>query len=319
MERIIPLSSLRKAVDEAYEKYKSLKEGAVDPCIQAPAHDEFGIAVVLADGTVIAKADDSVLAPIGRIGRYGVASLLLTTNSAQELLKKSGMCCCCKAGANGDKTAKPAVSHKIASPKVVRAISAIEPQGDADSKWNFIENMLTSLMGSAPKISLKLYECIKQAQAKEDAVNAFGQSGFYLYDDAALSLDIYARLASMQASARQLAIMGATIAADGVNPITKQVVFDGANSQRLVAMMAARGMGKHRSMPWLVASGLPASFSFAGSIVGVMPGVMGIAAYSPEVNEKGISVKASKAIIDIMNSLGISALGSASVRFDPDK
>ena len=77
-------------------------------------------------------------------------------------------------------------------------------------------------------------------------------------------------------------------------------------------MMAVKGP-HHMSLPWLIKSGLPAQTSFAGTIMGVLPGVMGIAAYSPKVNPAGISARGAHALAYIMNKLGLSALSSARV------
>lgn len=65
--------------------------------------------------------------------------------------------------------------------------------------------------------------------------------------------------------------------------------------------------------PWLMLTGLPALSGYAGTMVGVLPGVMGIAAYSPVVNGAGISIRSARAIAEIMNRLELSALSSSRV------
>lgn len=312
MKRIIPFSELKKSVDQAYEDFKSIKEGEINPLVEKPEHNVFGLSVCLADGTEYSKADSDIKSPIGAIGNIAVATLLLEQNGVDKLLEKSGMCRC------GCKKNKPDVCHDCACPRSVRAISALEPTGDSVSKWNFIENRLIDLMGSSPDFNDRLYQKINNENARNNAVNAFEESDFYLYDDAASSLDLFAKLQSMNASAKQLALMGATIAADGVNPVSNTIVYDGEISVRVVAMIASKGM-HHSNTPWLVASGLPASNSFGGAVLGILPGVMAIAAYSPEVNENGISVKGAKAIIEIMNRLNISVFGSADIEIDKNK
>ncbi len=312
MERIISLSDLQKAVDSAYEKYKSIKEGEVDSRVSGVDAKTFGIAVVLADGTVITKADADTKVPIGGIIRVPVASILLAQNSVEELMKKSG-CCSCACGGNKPEKPKAGVCARG-----VRAVSAVEPTGDPDSKWNFIENQMINMMGTAPTLDVKLYEAMKAQTVADKAVDAFAEAGYYLYDDAASSIDLYTRGQAMTASARQLAVMGATIIAGGVNPVTKQIVFDNEIAPRLTAMMAAKGPHKMRK-GWLVASGVPAVSSFGGAILGVVPGVMSIAVCSPEVNEAGVSVKGAKAIIDIMNSLKISAFSNECIKIDTKK
>lgn len=311
MERVIKLSELRKAVEKAYEDNKSIKDGEVDPRLKGLVDEnEFGISVALADGTMINKADSDALSPIGDILKVPVATILLSQNPIDEIMKKSGMCACCCSKAD-----KPQVP---VSPRGVRAVSLIQPEGDPESKWNFIENQMIGLMGSAPQLNDKLYEKMKADNKEADVVNAFAKANYYLFDDAAVAVDLYTRGSAMMASTKQLAMMGATIAADGVNPVSNEIVFDGSLSQRVVAMMAAKGPHK-MSRPWLIVSGLPAKSSFGGAIMGVLPGVMSIAAYSPKLNEKGVSVKAAKAIIEIMNSLGISVFSSACLKIENDE
>lgn len=309
MERIIPLSQIKNAVDAAFEKFNGVSEGSVDPRVAGADASSFAIAVCLADGTIISKGDVDRKSPLGDIVKIPVSSVLLSQNPVEELIRKSGGCCC---GCKGQKPQIPVSRHGV------RAVSAIEPVGDPDSKWNILVDRMINMMGSAPELDDKLYESLQAENQKADTENKLAEAGYYLFDDAPASIQLYTRGVAMTASARQLAIMGATIAADGVNPLTEQIVYDGAISSRIVAMMAVKGPHK-MSRPWLVASGLPAKSSFGGAIVGVIPGVMSIAAYSPLVNEKGVSVKGAKALIDITNSLQINVFGSAKIVVDKEK
>ena len=119
----------------------------------------------------------------------------------------------------------------------------------------------------------------------------------------------------MLATTEQLALMGATIAADGVNPETKEVVFDGALSQTLVAMIAAKGP-RHMGRPWMILTGVPAVSSYGGGFMTVIPSVGSISAFSPELNEAGVPVKAAMAVKEIVNKLQLSAFASAKVKVE---
>lgn len=309
MERKISVADLRKAVDEAYEAFKSVKEGEVDPRNIDADPKRFGITVVLPDGTVINKGDTEVKSPLGSISKVPLSTILFTQNTPMELIKKSGLCPCHKL------PEKP--KNLMFSAHGVRAFSAVEPTGDPESKWNIYENQMIDLMGSAPELDVKVYEILKKEAADNDLENKLAADGYYLYDNAALSVDLYLKALSMTASTEQLATMGATIAADGVNPVTRKQVFDGAITQNVVALMAAKGPHKMRT-PWLVGAGIPAKNSFGGAILGVIPGVMAIAAYSPELNVAGVSVKAARAIMSVMQKLDISIFASAKVQFVND-
>ena len=81
--------------------------------------------------------------------------------------------------------------------------------------------------------------------------------------------------------------------------------------------MAAKGPHKMRA-PWLVATGLPAKSSFGGTILGIIPGTMAVAAYGAELNPVGVSVKAARAIVELMQRLDVSIFASANVKFVND-
>lgn len=309
MERKISLSDLRKAVDEAYEANKSLKEGEVDSRNACADVKAFGISVMLPDGTLINKGDTDVKSPLGSISKVALSTVLFSQNSPMELIKKSGQCPCKKV------PEKP--KGLSFSAHGIRAFSAIEPVGDPESKWNIYENRTIDLMGSAPELCDKIYQALQKEATDTKLIDTLAADGYYLYDDASLSANLYLKALAMTASTQQLATMGATIAADGVNPVTGKTVFDGAITQNVVALMAAKGPHKMHA-PWLVASGIPAKSSYGGAILGIIPGVMAIAAYAPELNPAGVSVKAAKAIIDVMQKLDISIFASAQVKFVND-
>ncbi len=309
MDRIIKFTDLEAAVTEAYEKFKSEKTGEVDPRAKGSDPSDFGISVVLTDGSTIVKGDAQKPFVLGAIAKIPTATLLLSQlNSPEKLVEKSGMSDCCRAK-KGEKPAIPLSAHGI------RAVSAIEPTGDPDGKWDLMINNMIDMMGSAPEFSDDLYKAQVEDNKKAQVEDVLAKDGFYLYDSAPIAIDLYTKLMALKATPVQTATMAATIAADGFNPVTKQNVFDGSLSQRVVGAMAAHGVHK-MNRAWLIKTGLPAKSGFGGGIMGVFPGVMGICAYSPRLNEEGVSVKAAQALDYIMNKLGISVFGSANVKIE---
>lgn len=67
MERKISLDDIRRALDEAYESIKSLKEGEIDPRNHEAKAGQFGITVTLADGTTLSKGDSEIKSPMADI------------------------------------------------------------------------------------------------------------------------------------------------------------------------------------------------------------------------------------------------------------
>ncbi len=311
MERIIKLSEIREAVNEAYEKFKSLNEGNVDPRVEGVDADKFAISVALTDGTVINKGDSDVMFPMAQISKVPVTSLRIEQKAAMKVAKGDACDarkeCHCQDHQN---VAKPAIPFGA---KGIKSISKLQPIGDPDSKWNFIENRMINLIGTAPQLDVKLYEKLKDEFKQADAVKTIDNSMYKLSDDTKQSIDLYLRAVSMTASTQQLAEMGATIAADGVNPFTRQIVYDGVLSQKVVARMALKS---HKLRKFIMKTGLPASAGFAGGVMGVLPGVLSMAAYSPRLCDNGVSIKAARAIGYIMKKLNLNVFGSEKVTIE---
>lgn len=302
MDRKISLNDVRKAVEEAYETYKTNNEGSIDPRVEGRVDKSvFGISAVLTDGTVINAGATDTLSALGAISRVPVAVVLLGQNTPDQLAGKSCSC----SGAKCSKPKLPVSAHGV------RAISAVAPQGDREGKMDIIVSNLESLLGAAPVLDDKLYEKMAADAAAANAVNSFADAGYELYDDAATSIDIYLRLRALQATVEQVATMGATVAADGVNPKNSQGVFDGNVAANVVSLLA-RGV-RRCGRAWMMEVGLPAKSSFGGLILAVMPGFGAIAAYSPLLDADGISVKAAKAIKYIANTLQLNVYASARV------
>lgn len=305
MERKISFADLQKAVDEAYENFKSEKAGTVDPRLTEVKPDTFGISVVLTDGRSVNKADVDTLFPLAQVAKVPLSVVLLTQNSPAELVKKSGKCAC-----KGVRKEKPQIPF---SPHGIRAVSAVVPQGDPEGKYGVILNTLLALTSGEPVLNDKLFQTLQAQAASDDVVNKLAAADYTLYDDAKLSVDTYLKLMSLQLSAKQLATLGATIAADGRNPLTGEYAFDGSIAAAVVTLMAESG---HCKRPIMMRTGLPGKGGFSGDYLAVLPGFGAIAVYSPEVDGYGKSVKGLQAIEYIANKLGLNVFASARVEVE---
>ena len=114
---------------------------------------------------------------------------------------------------------------------------------------------------------------------------------------------------SIGVTAKQLAVMGATLANGGVNPITKQRVLDTKYVPKVLAVMTMAGFYDESGL-WAYNAGLAAKTGVGGGIVAVVPGQMAIVGFSPRLNKAGNSVRATKAIEYISGELGVSMFGT---------
>ncbi len=125
----------------------------------------------------------------------------------------------------------------------------------------------------------------------------------FIKDEPARATDIYTEQCSVAVNAKDLAMMAATLANHGKNPVTGKQVMKPANVPEVLAVMATAGLYDD-SGKWLYRTGLPAKSGVGGGLIAVSPGKFGIAVVSPPLDEAGNSVRAQKAITDISNALG---------------
>ena len=102
--------------------------------------------------------------------------------------------------------------------------------------------------------------------------------------------DLYTKQCSLNVSARDLAVMGATLADGGVNPLTKERVVDPEICHYALAVMATAGLYE-TSGDWLYEIGLPGKSGIGGGIVAVSPGKGGLGTFAPPLDQAGNSVK----------------------------
>jgi glutaminase len=113
-------------------------------------------------------------------------------------------------------------------------------------------------------------------------------------------------------TAKELAVMGATLANNGVNPITHEQVIKAQNVPEILATMTMAGL-YDGSGAWAWHVGLPAKSGVGGGIIAVVPGKGAIAVFAPPLDEAGNSVKAQKAIAYVVDQLGMNLYSPRSV------
>jgi len=130
----------------------------------------------------------------------------------------------------------------------------------------------------------------------------------HLGSDVDTAIRVYVDQCSVLVTAVDLAVMGATLAAGGVNPVTGRRVVGEDAARWTIAVMASCGM-YDASGEWLVRVGLPAKSGVGGGIAAVDPGWFGIGAFSPRLDSAGNSVRAIRMLRDLSERYGLHMLG----------
>lgn len=143
----------------------------------------------------------------------------------------------------------------------------------------------------------------KRNQAISKLLDAYGRMG----SDPLKATTVYTKQCSMNVSAHDLAVMGATFANHGVNPVTKTRVIAAKYTPKIMAIMATAGLYDNAG-DWLYDTGAPAKSGVGGGIVAIIPGEFGIGVFSPPLDTYGNSVRAQLAIKYIIDKLGLNPL-----------
>ena len=304
---------LNDVVNEAYEKIKGDDGGNnadYIPFLAKVPSKLFGISVCLSDGEIVEAGDTDYVFGIESVSKVPTAILAMQQYGADTILQKIG----------ADATGLPfnsimAIllendhpSTPLVNAGAITACSMVKPVGNSDGKWKSITDFLAGLCGSPLVLQDELYKSESATNFNNRSIAWLLKNYNRIYDDPDMSLDIYTRQCSMGVTARQLSICSGTIANRGVNPVTKKKVFDAELTSKIVAMIASVGFYEHTG-DWIFTSGIPAKTGVGGGIVGVLPGVMGIAAFSPKLDGSGNSVRAQNAIKYINNKLGLNLFG----------
>lgn len=317
MDKKISVSQIQEVAQQAYEQVKSNTDGKNADYIPYLANinkNLFGISVCLLNGKTITIGDSDYRFGIESVSKVHTAILALRQYGAKKVLDMIG----------ADATGLPfnsiiAIllendhpSTPLVNAGAISACSMVMPVGNADKKWDAIVQNITDLCGSAPQLIDELYKSESATNFNNRSIAWLLKNYNRIYDDPAMSLDLYTRQCSLGITAQQLSVAAGTVANGGVNPVTKKQVFEADLTPKITSMIATVGFYEH-SGDWMYTSGIPAKTGVGGGVMGVLPGVFGISAFAPPLDGSGNSVKAQLAIKFIMNKLGLNVFNGERV------
>lgn len=301
----------QRIVDAAHVRYKDLKDGKnadYIPILTETPSDLFGVVIVTREGRVYTAGDVDYAFSIQSVSKPFTAALVMTEQGPGVLRDKVGVE---PTGLAFNSKLALAVYENSQNPLVnagaIAAVSLVKASSEQE-RWNKVQQNLSDFAGRPLGVLEKVYD--------SEYTTAFGNRGIAnllfnwgrLYSDPEEALRVYTRQCSVGVTAKDLGVMGATLANGGVNPLTKKRVMPAEHVPELLAVMATAGF-YDESGEWMYTAGLPAKTGVGGGIVAVVPGRFAIAAFSPRLNEAGNSVRSLNAIRDIAGELGVGVFG----------
>ena len=304
---------VQRAVDAAYAKFKDLREGKNADYIPALAKVDpnlFGIAVVTVDGKVYTAGDVKTEVSIQSISKVFTMAEVIQEQGLDSIEKRIGV------DATGARfnsiiavegvrtvigSGAPEM-NALVNPGAISATSMVSGSS-SDEVWKKIIGFHNDAAGRQLSVLQDVYKSESDTNQRNQAIGALMLAYGYIKNNWQQAVDLYTRQCSIGVNAQDLAMMAATLAFGGKNPVTNRQVMDPAKVPGVLAVMATAGLYDD-SGKWLYHTGLPAKSGVGGGIIAVSPGKFGIAVVSPPLDDAGNSVRAQRAIADISNALG---------------
>jgi glutaminase len=299
---------------EAYEHCRSIDDGAVADYIPALARvppDLFGASIVSADGRRAVVGDASyrfsiqsvskpfvfalvcdAIGPAAARSKLGVNSTGLPFNSVMAI------------ELNDNRTMNPMVNAGAI------ATTSLVPGSTAAEKWRYVHEGLSRFAGRELELDEEIYDSEATTNQRNQGIAHLLASYDRLYFDPDEAADVYTRQCSLMVSADDLAVMGATLADGGVNPVTGTRVINPGVCKRVLAVMATAGLYE-RSGEWMYEIGLPGKSGVGGGIVTVSPGKGGLGTFSPRLDAAGNSVRGALLTKYLSDRLGLNIYASS--------
>lgn len=314
-------AAVENSVAEAYQRYRSNNAGRLSnvyPSLAAVNADLFGICVAAVSGRLYTAGDADVgfaimsaskpfvfalvceaIGPARARLRIGVNATALPFNSLAAIEK------------SGDGRTNPMVNAGAI------ATTSLVPGATAAAKWQAIHAGLSKFAGRELALDEEIYTCASATNHRNRGISHLLQSCERLYFDPDETTDLYTRQSSFRVTARDLAVMGATLADGGVNPLTQERVISASVCRYVLSVMTTAGMYE-ASGDWLYDVGLPGKSGIGGGIITVSPGKCGLATFAPLLDAAGNSVKGQLVTTFLSRKLGMHLFASEAAAAAPE-
>jgi glutaminase len=299
---------IKAALDEAYTRFKDVKDGKNADYIKELANVDskiFGIALVTVDGEVYSKGDIDSKVSIQSVSKVFTLARVIEEQGHQAVQDKIGVDATGEVfnSINAVERMRGKEINPLVNPGAIAATSLVNGT-DSAAKWKSIVQTLSDFAGRPLTLNMPVY--ISEAgdnlrnQAIAHLLFAYGR----MYFDPVQATDIYTRQCALNVNAKDLATMAATLANGGVNPVTKKKVVSPETVMYTLPVMATAGLYDDSGI-WFYNSGLPAKSGVGGGLLAVCPSKFGIAVVSPPLDAAGNSVKAQLVIKYVVEKLGV--------------
>ncbi len=292
-EAAAALAPVEDYLAELYEHAAALTEGKPADYIPELGKADpslFGIAIVTVDGQVYAVGDADRAFTIQSVSKPFMYGYALQHYGREAVLQHVGVE---PTGEAFNSIVLDEVANRPFNPMVNAGAIAVAELMEGATQDERIANMLalfSSLAGRELDIDDAVYRSELATGHRNRAIAYMMLNTGMIKRDPGEVLDLYFRQCSVSVTARDLAIMAATLANDGANPLTGEAVYAAQYVRDMLSVMNSCGMYDYAG-EWAYEVGMPAKSGVSGCIIAAIPGQIGICVYSPPIDKQGNSVR----------------------------
>jgi glutaminase len=251
--------------------------------------DAFGIAVVTTDGHIFEVGDSRLEFTIQSISKPFVFGLALEEHGRERLMERVGV----EPSGNAFNAISVDATNRPFNPMVnagAIVTTGLLAGADGETRLGRLLDGFAAFAGRRLEVDEAVFASERATGDRNRALGYLMRSFGMVDGDVDETVDLYFRQCSLSADCRDLAIMAATLANRGVNPVTGRRALDEECIESVLSVMGTCGMYDFAG-EWAYRVGLPAKSGVAGGVVAVLPGQFGIGVFSPRLDVKGNSVR----------------------------
>jgi glutaminase len=291
------------AAHARHQKDRRGKNASYIPALAGVDPQLFGVCVATVDGQTFSAGDADREFALESISKVFTAALAMEQVGPRQFHRKVGAD---PTGAAFNSVLALELHNDMPMSPMVNAgamtATSLLAATDADDRWRQILQIQSDFAGRSISLSEQIADSERATNFHNRAIAWLLLCGGYMYCDPMEACDVYTLQCSTLVTTVDLAIMGATLANGGINPVTGKRVIAQSNVAHMLALMTMEGLYT-ASGDWAYTVGLPAKSGVGGGLVAVSPGKLAIAAYSPPLDKAGNSVRGQAAITQIAHTL----------------
>lgn len=272
--------------------------------------DTFSVAICTTDGTVYAEGlrpqDKDLEFTIQSMSKPFAYALALEEHTLEEVARFVGME---PSGEAFNELSLEGETKRPMNPMINAGAITVNQlingeESSVEDRVAKIVDFFSQLAGRKLRIDEQIASEEMAASDRNLSISHMLRSYGMIQDHAHDAVESYVQQCSVMVTVSDLAMMAATLANGGVQPRTGERVCGPKVARQVQSVMASAGM-YNGAGKWMASVGIPAKSGVSGGIIGTLPGRLGLAVFSPKLNENGNSVRARRTFQHLSSDMGL--------------